>query len=294
VVELVAAFARWGVHRVRLTGGEPTLRRGLPWLVERLAALPTDDGGRLEVVMTTNGHTLAGLASTLHSAGLASITVSVDSLRAERFAAITRRGDLAQVIAGIEAARAAGFSAREGGLKLNTVAVAGWNDDELGAIARWAFARDIVPRFIELMPMSSGELYAPGRLLAAADIRATIAAELGAALHPDAAEGVRGSGPASYVRVASGPWAGRRIGTIAAMTENFCEGCNRLRISATGQLHACLARDDTGDLRAALRSGAPSRVETVVRAALGTKRDGHGFNLDGTGGPAKAMISIGG
>ena len=294
VEALVAAFARWGVRRVRLTGGEPTLRRGLPWLVERLSALPTDDGGRLQVVMTTNGHTLAALAAPLKEAGLSAITVSIDSLRPERFATITRRGDLAQVIAGIEAARAAGFSARDGGLKINTVAIAGFNDDELGAIATWAFARDIVPRFIELMPMSGGELYAPGRMLPAADIRARIAADLGAALVPDSGEGVRGSGPASYVRVQSGPWAGRRIGTIAAMTENFCEGCNRLRISATGQLHACLARDDTGDLRAALRSGAPSRVEEVVRAALGTKRDGHGFNLDGTGGPAKAMISIGG
>jgi cyclic pyranopterin phosphate synthase len=294
VERLVAAFARWGVRRVRLTGGEPTLRRGLPWLVERLAAIPTDDGGRLEVVMTTNGHTLAPLAATLKAAGLSAITVSLDSLKPERFAAITRRGALEPVIAGIEAARAAGFTAREGGLKINTVALAGWNDDELGPIAQWAFARDIVPRFIELMPMSGGELYAPGELLPAREMRARIAADLGAALVPDAGEGVRGSGPASYVRVAEGPWAGRRIGTIAAMTENFCEGCNRLRISATGRLHACLARDDTGDLRAALRSGAPNGVEEVVRAALGTKRDRHGFNLDGTGGPAKAMISIGG
>ena len=110
-------------------------------------------------------------------------------------------------------------------------------------------------------------------------------------------EPIRGLCRRHGVRVVSGPFEGRRLGTIAAMTENFCQTCNRLRVSATGQLHACLARDDTGDIRSALRSKDPDRaerLEAVVRAALGTKRDGHGFNLDGSGGPAKAMVSIGG
>jgi len=105
---------------------------------------------------------------------------------------------------------------------------------------------------------------------------------------------VRGYGPATYWRVSEGPWTGRRLGTIAAMTENFCSECNRLRISATGQIHACLARDEAADLRGALRSGERERVEAVVRHVLAHKQDGHAFELDGSGGPRKAMIMIGG
>jgi cyclic pyranopterin phosphate synthase len=298
VVRVCEAFARWGVTRVRLTGGEPTLRRGLVSLVERLAAiavpepLGAEDGtpARLEVVMTTNGERLAELAQPLAAAGLRSLTVSLDSLDPERFRRITRRGTLAHVLAGLDAAAAAGLRP----LKLNTVAVAGFNDDELPAIARFAWERGIVPRFIEVMPMAGGELFVPGELMPAAEVRARVAEGLGLRLEPDDGAGVRGAGPATYWRAVGGPFDGRRLGVIAAMTENFCETCNRLRISATGQLHACLARDDTGDLRSALRSHDPDRLEAVVRAALGTKRDGHGFNLDGSGGPTKAMVSIGG
>ena len=128
----------------------------------------------------------------------------------------------------------------------------------------------------------------------AAEVRDAIARHVGGAIVPDDGSGVAGAGPASYWRVTQGPYTGRKLGTIAALTENFCSSCNRLRISTTGQLHGCLARDDTGDLRGALRSQEPGRVEEVVRQVLGTKRDAHGFNMDGTGGPQKAMISIGG
>jgi cyclic pyranopterin phosphate synthase len=291
VVRMVEAFATWGVERVRLTGGEPTLRRNLPWLVEALASLKTGEGRPLEVVMTTNGERLHELAEPLHRAGLHALTVSLDSLDPQRYATITRRGKLERCIAGIEAARAAGFTR----IKVNTVTVQGFNDDELGTLCRFAWSVDATPRFIELMPMSAGRLFVPGELMPAARIRASIAESLGASLVPDEGEGVRGHGPASYFRVEGGAHAGRRIGTIAAMTENFCASCNRLRVSATGQLHACLARDDAGDLRAALRSSnAPERLEQVVRAALANKRDGHAFELDGRGGPDKAMISIGG
>jgi len=289
IVRLCAAFARWGVERVRLTGGEPTLRRGLVDLVRELTAIPTA-GGTLEVVMTTNGERLAALAEPLAEAGMGPITVSLDSLDSARFTQITRRGELSQVLAGIEAAQAAGLTP----IRINTVAVAGFNDDELAGIVRWAWERELVPRFIELMPMGGGDLFAPGKLLPAAQIRARVAEGLGFDLHPDEGQGVRGMGPATYWRADRGPFEGRRVGLIAAMTENFCEGCNRLRISATGQLHACLARDATGNLRAALRSTDPDRIEAVVRAELGTKQDAHGFNMDGSGGPEKAMVSIGG
>ena len=291
VVRVVERFVAWGVERVRLTGGEPTLRRDLIWLIEQLSALELpgrDPGARLEVVMTTNGERLEQLAEPLRAAGLGTLTVSVDSLERERFATITRRDRLDRVVAGIDAAHAAGLR-----LKLNTVAVRGFNEDELARICEFAWAREATPRFIELMPMAGGRLYVPGELLPAVAIRERIAADLGAEL--EVCEQPKGPlGPAVYTQLRGGVHEGRRFGTIAAMTENFCGSCNRLRISATGQLHACLARDDAGDLRGALRSGDPERLERVVRLALGHKRDAHGFEIDGRGGPDKAMISIGG
>lgn len=290
VEHICRALAAWGVERLRLTGGEPTLRRGLVGLVERLSAIEVGGGPqRLEVTMTTNGERLEGMAADLAHAGLHGLTVSLDSIDGARFRKITRRGDLGRVRAGLRAAARAGLSP----LKLNTVALRGFNDDELADIARFAWDHGAVPRFIELMPMAGGELFAPGELMPAAEIRDAIGAALGH-LVPDDGEGVRGRGPATYWRVASGPYVGRRVGTIAAMTENFCESCNRVRLSTTGQLHGCLAHDDTGDLRGALRSGDPDRLLHVVGDVLGTKRDGHGFQLDGTGGPRKAMVSIGG
>ena len=290
IVRLCGAFARWGVQRVRLTGGEPTVRRGLVPLVASLAALRTSTGAPLEVVMTTNGERLVDMAEPLARAGLASLTVSLDSLDAERFRRITRRGEFARVEAGLCAARAAGLAP----IKINVVAVRGFNDDELGRLARFAWDLDCTPRFIELMPMAGGSLFVPGELMAAAEVRACIAADLGSALVPDDGIGVRGAGPASYYRVDAGPYAGHRLGTIGAMTENFCDSCNRLRVSADGRLHACLAHDDAGDLRAALRAGSASTLEDAVRAVLGAKRAGHEFQTDGGGGPRKAMISIGG
>jgi cyclic pyranopterin phosphate synthase len=288
VSRMVESFAAWGVERVRLTGGEPTLRRGLPWLIERLTQLVTPSGAPLSVVMTSNGELLERLAAPLKQAGLGTLTISLDSLDRERFASVTRRDRLPQVIAGVEAAHAAGLP-----LKLNTVAVLGFNDDELGALCRFAWRHDAVPRFIELMPMAGGRLFVPGELMSAAAIRERIGADLGATV--ELADQPAGPfGPAQYFVLRGGAHDGRRFGTIAAMTENFCGSCNRLRVSATGQLHACLARDDVGDLRGALRSGAPGRLEQVVRVALGHKRDTHGFELDGGGGPGKAMISIGG
>ena len=289
---LVRAFARWGVECVRLTGGEPSVRQGLVDLVADLSDIPlaSDPRRRIAVVMTTNGARLPELAAPLKAAGLRGLTVSLDSLDPARFAEITRLGDLSRVLAGLAAATEAGFAA----IKINTVAVRGFNDHELGAIAQWAWEQGHVPRFIEVMPMSGGRLFVPGELMPGAEIRARIAAAAGAELVADAGEGVRGLGPATYWRVRGGRWAGQRVGVIAAMTENFCGSCNRLRISSTGQLHNCLARDDTGDLRSALRPYDPGALASQVRAVLGHKQPGHEFHIDGRGGPAKAMISIGG
>jgi cyclic pyranopterin phosphate synthase len=294
IVALAGEFARWGVRRLRLTGGEPTMRRGIVELVARLAVLEAKSpSGHLEVVMTTNGELLGELASGLRESGLAAMTISIDSLRGDRYREITRSGDLDRWHRGVEAMRAAGFE----GTKLNTVAIDGFNDDELADICAFAWEHGLQPRFIELMPMSGGALFVPGRLLPASEIRRRIAAAHGASIELDDGRGVKGMGPAQYFRLRGGPYDGHRFGTIAAMTENFCAGCNRLRVSATGQLHACLARDEAADLRAALRSNLGTRgaaLERAVRRTLGQKQDAHGFELSGAGGPRKHMISIGG
>ena len=281
---VVRVFAGLGVRRVRLTGGEPTVRKDLITCVERLARVP----GIAEVVMTTNGHRLAELAEPLARAGLAGLNVSVDTLDAARFHAITRRGDLARVVAGIEAARALVLP-----IKINVVALKGFNDGEVGALCDWSWARGITPRFIEHMPMSEGALYAPGALLTAAEIRALVEAHIGGELVPDeplaGASGV--TGPARYWRAPGGG----RVGIISAMSENFCSTCNRVRLTAVGELHTCLAHDDATNLRALLRAGADDEdVEAAVRAAVGIKRQGHEFTQSGCGGPRKHMVSIGG
>lgn len=287
---LVRAFGRRGVQRVRLTGGEPTLRQDLPDLVARLKAIHHSEGRPLEVVMTTNGDRLAGIAQELHDAGLDGLTVSIDALDAERFAEITRGAKVQRVFEGLNAAKRAGFRK----IKLNTVAIKGFNDHEVPAMAQFAWSQGHIPRFIELMPMSQGELFVPGTLMSAKEIRDQIARAFGARLVQEPAPRRSTVGPARYWRLEGGTQDGARFGVIAAMTENFCEGCNRLRVSAQGQIHACLANDAAGDLRSALRAGDPQALDTILAQVLRNKRPRHLFELDGKGGPSKAMISIGG
>jgi len=295
IAALVRVFASLGVRRVRLTGGEPTVRRDLPTLVRMLRAIPGID----EIALSTNGHRLAELAAPLRAAGVDRLNVSLDSLDAERFRRITRRGDLARVMAGIEAAREAGFAS----IKLNTVALGGVNDDELDRIAAWAWARDIVPRFIEEMPMAGGRAYDAGaRVVSAAEIRRHVSAGWSGAraVADDGADAspVRGGGPARYFRLErDGTDAGEpplRFGVISPMTEHFCTTCNRLRLSTAGALHACLAHDDAVDLRGPLQAGGADAVTGAIRGALARKRPGHTFQLIGLGGPRKAMVQIGG
>ena len=295
IVALCRCFVELGVERVRLTGGEPTVRRDLVALVRLLRAIP----GLREISLSTNGHLLSELAVPLRAAGVDRLNVSLDTLDPARFAAITRRGDLGRVLAGIDAARAAGFTS----IKINTVAVKGFNDGEVGALCDYAFARGLIPRFIEQMPMAEGALFVPGTLLAAAEIRRLVEAH-----HPGtrlvAVPGGRaeGGGPARYWALEGpegaagdrGSTGARLVGLITPMTEHFCASCNRVRLSASGALHACLAYDDAVDLRAVLRQRGPDAVAAAIRQALSTKRDGHDFQLVGLGGPRKAMVQIGG
>ncbi len=296
-IELVVrALKAVGVRKVRLTGGEPTVRKDLVLLVERLAKLGLDD-----LSLSTNAERLGDLAKPLRDAGLHRLNVSLDTLDPARFAQVTRRGHLSRVLDGLEAARAVGFRHT----KLNAVAMRGFNDDEVGALCRYAFDRDFIPRFIELMPMAEGALFYPGSFLPAAELRSLLVREFGALL-PDAEvpgrSSLPGVGPARYVGVMY-QGTPRRVGLISAVTEPFCDTCNRVRLSATGELHACLAYDDAIDLRSIVRSSDPSlatpsaRLDALIAQAqtgLLRKRSGHVFSPTGCGGPTKHMVSIGG
>jgi cyclic pyranopterin phosphate synthase len=283
IEQLVRVFVTVGVRRLRLTGGEPTIRKDMVQLVARLSSVPGID----EVVMTTNGHLLADLAAPLRDAGLAEVNVSIDTLDRDRFRALTRRGDLDRVVAGIDAAIAAGLA-----VKLNAVALRGVNDGELADLCRFGWERGATPRFIEHMPMSDGALYTQGRLLPAAEIRAAIAVALSADVVPaDRAED-RPRGPARYFRVLPGD---REFGIISAMSDHFCATCNRVRLTATGDLHACLAYDDAVSLRDLLRGGADdTALRAAITGAAAEKRQGHDFQLAGAGAPRKHMVAIGG
>jgi cyclic pyranopterin phosphate synthase len=279
---LVATFARLGVRKIRLTGGEPTVRRGIVELVRRIAAVP----GIEQVVMTTNGHLLDELAAPLAAAGLSGVNVSLDTLDADRFARLTSRGDLHRVLGGIDAAVAASLR-----VKTNCVALRGENDGELRALCEAAWSRGATPRFIEHMPMSGGQLYAATAELSSADIRTALEAELGGLVAD--ASGDRDAGPARYWSLAANP--ARRVGIISAMTDHFCGDCNRLRLTATGDLHACLGHDDAVPLRDVMRrGGSDDDLVRAIAASVTGKRAGHAFDRTGGGGPRKHMIGIGG
>jgi GTP 3',8-cyclase len=281
ITRIARALTTVGVRRVRLTGGEPTVRKDLVEVIAQLAALGLDD-----LAMTTNGHYLAELAPRLKSAGLARLNVSVDTLDPAKFRAVTRRGDLEVVLRGIETAREVGFR----GTKLNAVVMGGINDGEIAALCRYSWDNGLTPRFIEFMPMSEGALFVPGEFFPAAAIRARAEAAFGALVADDASD-LPGVGPARYWRTSGG----HKLGIISAVTEPFCETCNRVRLSATGRLHTCLALDDDSDLRGPLRAGcSDEELLQIVQAAVLAKKPGHSFTPCGEGGPRKHMVAIGG
>ncbi len=283
IERLVGIFAGLGVRRVRLTGGEPTVRANVVDLVGRVAAV----AGVEEVVMTSNGHLFPELAAPLAEAGLKGVNISLDTLDPERFRALTRRGEVERVIVGIDAALAAGLE-----VKLNAVALRGVNEADVAALCAFSWARGVVPRFIEHMPMSDGQLYDVERQLDAAEIRALVEAHFGADLVPEG-EAAAARGPARYWRLVGD--GAHRLGIISAMSEHFCDTCNRLRLSAVGALHTCLAYDDAVSLRDLVRAGAnDDELRRAIMAAVAGKREGHSFQRDGGGGPSKHMIAIGG
>ena len=256
---LVGLFARLGVRRVRLTGGEPTLRREVVEIAAAVRAVPGID----EVALTTNGHRLAELAVPLRRAGVTALNVSLDTLDPAVLARVSgRAARLAPVLAGLDAAAAAGYPS----LKVNTVVLGGVNDGELPALARHAWSRGAVPRFIELMP------FGPGAPVSCAEVERRLA-RAGIALAPDS---TRGWGPARYLRARCPDGLGGLVGFIGAMTENFCASCNRARVAADGAFQACLGGHERVPLRELLRAGAPDdEIEDRIRAALGRKEPRH-------------------
>jgi cyclic pyranopterin phosphate synthase len=268
---------RFGFDGIRLTGGEPTVRAHLPVLVHKLAALGVD------LAMTTNGATLGLLAGDLRQAGLRRLNISCDSLRRERFLAITRRDALPQVLEGIEAALSAGFDP----VKVNCVLMRGVNDDEIVDLAAFGRERGVVVRFIEFMPLDASDEWGPDKVVPAASVVAAIDA-----VYPLVAVPVRGSQPAERFVYRDGRG---EVGVIGSVTQSFCGSCDRVRLTAEGMFRNCLFAVRETDLRAVLRGGgSDDDLAAAIVADVGTKWAGHSIGQVHFIRPARSMSQIGG
>jgi len=279
VARLARIFGGLGIRRVRLTGGEPTLRRDLLEVVGEVKAAP----GIEEIALTTNGHLLSRLAVPLREAGVTRLNVSLDTLQAAKLRRIAGpAATLERIVEGIEAAHAAGYAS----VKLNVVVVRGENEDELGDLARFAWRLGATARFIELMP------FGPGAPVPTAEVKRLLAAQ-GVRLEPDTS---RGWGPAHHMRGTSlvgGRETSGLVGFIGAMTESFCDSCNRVRVGADGALRACLGGRARVGLRELLRGGASDEgIAAAIRAALTAKAPRHDMAAAGPGLPS--MMGTGG
>lgn len=279
-VRLIGLFARLGVDKVRLTGGEPLLRRDLVTLAGAIAALP----GVRDLSLSTNALLLEKNAAALAAAGVRRLNISLDSLHADRFADITGGGDLAAVLRGIEAARSAGMTP----IKLNMVALNGINDDEITTMAEFAQARGLELRYIETMPVGGQGEWSMRHHLPAEQIMARLQRHFGTDLLPQH-EGA--GGPARMYRVgAHGP----RIGVISAVSRHFCATCNRVRLTAEGDLVLCLGNENSVSLREPLRAGMNDEALCeLIRAAILHKPERHDFNAPQVA-PLRPMYALGG
>jgi GTP 3',8-cyclase len=282
VIRLVrVAVERLGVREVRFTGGEPLLRRGLPQIVERAAALEP----RPELSLTTNGIGLARLAGPLKAAGLDRVNVSLDTLRPATFGELARRDRLADVLAGLEAAAEAGLVP----VKVNTVLMRGINDGEAPALLRFCLERGYELRFIEQMPLDAQHGWRRENMVTAEEILTSLSAEF--VLKPDDGR-ERGSAPAEAFLVDGGPG---RVGVIGSVTRPFCGSCDRVRLTADGQVRNCLFARTESDLRGPLRAGADdAELARRWRAAVAPKLPGHGIDDPSFLQPDRPMSAIGG
>ena len=265
IVGLADIFIARGVRRIRLTGGEPLVRKGIDVLTTELGK--RNGGGLDELTLTTNGTQLARHAEMLFDSGLRRINVSLDSRDPDRFRHVTRRGDLAQVLGGIGAAARAGLK-----IKINMVALKGINDDEIGSMLRWCASEGHDLTLIETMPLGEVEEDRTEHYLPLSDVRPRLEREF--ALIPSLA---RTGGPARYFEVDG---LGIRLGLITPLTHNFCDGCNRIRVAATGTVFGCLGHDQKVELRDILRNGGADAVTSALDRLLAGKPKGHQFRIE--------------
>jgi GTP 3',8-cyclase len=264
---LCSAFVAKGVRKLRLTGGEPLVRRGIMTLFHSLSR-HLADGALDELTLTTNGSQLPKYASELAACGVKRINVSLDTLDADKFRAITRWGELDKVLAGIDAAQAAGIA-----VKINAVALKGVNEDELPALTEWAHGRGMDLTIIEVMPLGDVGEQRLDQYLPLSLVRARLAERFTL----DEID-YRTGGPARYVRVKE---TGGRLGFITPLTHNFCESCNRVRLTCTGTLYMCLGQEDAADLRTPLRaSEGNDLLYAAIDEAITRKPKGHDFVID--------------
>jgi cyclic pyranopterin phosphate synthase len=268
---------RFGFDGIRITGGEPTVRADLPVLVAKLSRLGVD------LSMTTNGTSLRLLAQDLHRAGLRRINISLDTLRPDRFRALTGRDGLDRVLDGIDAALEAGLAP----VKLNCVLIRGVNDDEIVDLVAFGRRQGVVVRFLEFMPLDAGGAWDTGTVVTYDEIVATVDAA-----HPLEPLAVRGSQPAERFRYRDG---GGEIGVVASVTRSFCSSCDRVRITADGQFRNCLFALRETDLRSLLRRGAgDDELAAAIAADVGTKWAGHSIGQVHFVRPSRSMSQIGG
>jgi cyclic pyranopterin phosphate synthase len=259
-------FVHLGVEKIRITGGEPLVRRDIMTFFDAMSR-HLESGALKELTLTTNGSQLEKYASDLYAAGVRRINVSLDTLDDEKFAKITRWGRLPQVMRGIDAAQRAGMR-----VKINTVALAGFNEVELFTLQAWCASRDIDLTFIEVMPM--GDIGNEDRITqywSLKDLRARLEERFTVS---DLADNT--GGPARYIRLEE---TGQKIGLITPLSHNFCESCNRVRITCTGEIYTCLGQEGHSDLRGPLRASSDdAQLEIAIRAAIGLKPKGHDFD----------------
>lgn len=267
---LCSAFIARGVRKLRLTGGEPLVRKNVMSLVESLSR-HLKSGELEELTVTTNGSQLAKHAQALYRHGVRRINVSMDTLDAEKFKSITRWGDLARVMEGIEAAQAAGLH-----VKINAVALKDFNEGEIATMLEWAHGRGMELTLIETMPLGEISEDRTDQYLPLSTVRKSLSEQFTLTDLPD-----QTGGPARYVRIEE---TGGRLGFITPLTHNFCESCNRVRITCTGTLYMCLGQDDAADLREPLRaSEGDELLHQVLDEAISRKPKGHDFVIERTG-----------
>ncbi len=283
---MCTAFIGLGVRKLRITGGEPLVRRGIMTFFDSMTR-HLDSGALDELTLTTNGSQLGRFAEDLARAGVRRVNVSLDTLDEEKFARVTRWGRLKQVLGGIDAAQKAGLR-----IKINAVALKGFNEDELFTMTEWCASRDMDMTWIEVMPMGDmGDTDRIGQYWALTDVRAQLAKRY---TLTDLAE--RSGGPARYVRLEE---SGQKVGFITPLSHNFCESCNRVRLTCTGELYMCLGQEDMADLRAPLRDHPDSDEALVaaIRKAISLKPKGHDFDYsrqDVSGQMSRHMSHTGG